>query len=370
MFYFVALYLLPVGYIDEEGHAILRRMQRDKDKLDVYRRAQPQLMLKNVGLCTSIEFPSSDMSNSELSFGQQKLMYKNANIVIEEKIKLSDRAKQNARHALAKARIKNSASSVGNLVQFKTKPLHSIALPTLELTTTEDEAAKATAVVHVLESSRQGQRRGGLLSAMPPSPLSSSSTSQTSTPSGPPPRKTKLDHIKISQYIGKLMDAEDGALTQWEKDLQIRRQHEKSDKLRQSKRREKPTEKKHSMLSIERRLSATIRHVFAARGELADAEKEARMPTAKDLLPSYTIADVRSFLDTFQRVDEDMSGTLDVNEWVEFLTGDHNKTITKHQARTLFNTVDMTSQGKCCELVLTHAGVKKLFWTLLPATAV
>lgn len=339
--------LCHVGYIDEEGHAILRRMQKDKDKLDSYRRSQPQIMLKNVGMCTSIEYPSSDMSNAELNFGKQKHMYKNAVVVIEDKVKLSDRAKENARHALAKSRIKNSTANVGKLVVFQKKPLNSVALPTLLLNQTEEEAAKAAQKVHVLESGRQGQRRGGLLSASTVSALSTASA----TSSLPPPPKKKLDHIKISQYIGKIMDADDGKMTQWEKDLEIRRQHEKNDKLRKKKRRRKrPTDKKHSMISIEQRLGAAIKHYYASRGELADAEKEARMPTAKDLLPSYTIADVRNFLETFQRVDVDLSGTLDVNEWVEFLSGDNNKNITKHQARTLFNSVDMTLQGECAVL--------------------
>lgn len=81
------------------------------------------------------------------------------------------------------------------------------------------------------------------------------------------------------------------------------------------------------------------------RGDLAEEEKECPMPTPKDLLPSYTLQDVKNFLDTFQRVDEDLSGTLDVNEWVEFLSGDKTNGLSKNQARKLFNNVDMTSQG-------------------------
>lgn len=42
---------------------------------------------------------------------------------------MTDRAKQNARHALAYARIKNASGSVGKLVTFESAPLHSIALP-------------------------------------------------------------------------------------------------------------------------------------------------------------------------------------------------------------------------------------------------
>jgi hypothetical protein len=348
--FFVGVPLLP-GYIDEEGHAILRRMKKDKDKLDVYCRSQPQLLLKNIGLCTSIEFPSSSMSNSELNFGKQQNMYKNANIVISEKQKMSDRAKQNARHALAKARIKASAGAVGSLVHCQKSPLHSITLPALadaEDDSGEKQQSKPPPVVHVLDAGRQGKRRGGLL-GVPPALSASTSTSALGDVSAPPPRRKQLDHIKISQYIGKIMEAEEGAATQWEKDILTRQQHEKNDKQRDRRRRRrgrKPTEKKHTMTSIERRLGTTIKHFFALKGELGEDEKEARMPTAKDLLPSYTIADVRNFLETFQRVDVDLSGTLDVNEWVEFLSGDNNKNISKHQARLLFNNVDMSSQGK------------------------
>ena len=339
------------GYIDEEGHGILRRLQKDKDKLDVYGRSQPQIMLKNVGMCTGIEFPSSDMNNAELSFGKQQHMYKNANSVISERTKMSDRAKQNARHALAHARIKNSAGGVGKLVQFTKPTVHSIALPTLPVH--DPDAPKVQGEIHALEASRQGKRRGGMLAQ-----LSSHSTGSLLSPTGglsmvPPPPKKKLDHIKISQYIGKIMDAEDGAVTQWEKDIATRQQHHHTDKISKKKRKEKRgPAKKHTMVSIERRLSTTIKHFFALRGELDEAEEEIRMPTAKDLLPSYTLADVRSFLDTFQRVDVDMSGTLDVNEWVEFLSGENNKNISKHQARTLFSNVDMSSQGQIRCLVV------------------
>ena len=276
-------------------------------------------MLKNIGMCTSIEYPSSDMSNSELSFGKQKSMYKNANVVISEKAKLSDRAKQNARHALAKARIKNCAGSVGKLVHYSEKPIASLQLPSIS-----DKDDTDQPVLHSLDAGRQNKRRMAVslpdpkLIGSQPQSLSGSSNAASEMTS-PPPKK--LDHMRLSRYIGKVMDADDGVTTQWEKDLEVRQKRNKNEKLREKKRRNrrKPAAKKHTMVSTERRLGTTIKHFFAVRGQLNDHEKEARMPTAKDLLPSYTIADVKNFLDTFQRVDVDMSGTLDADE-VIFVT--------------------------------------------------
>jgi Ca2+-binding EF-hand superfamily protein len=61
-------------------------------------------------------------------------------------------------------------------------------------------------------------------------------------------------------------------------------------------------------------------------------------------VPNYKLADVRNFLDGFFRVDKNLSGLLDVDEWVEFFLT-MNKSMTAQAARQLFSHVDTNRDG-------------------------
>ena len=61
--------------IDAEGQRILRKMALSTDRVQVYERAQPTLLIRNTYLSTSVSLPSLDsMRKTEISFGVQKVI--------------------------------------------------------------------------------------------------------------------------------------------------------------------------------------------------------------------------------------------------------------------------------------------------------
>lgn len=60
--------------IDAEGQNILRKMAQSTDRVQVYERAQPTLLIRNTHLSTSVSLPALDsMRRTEISFGLQKV---------------------------------------------------------------------------------------------------------------------------------------------------------------------------------------------------------------------------------------------------------------------------------------------------------
>jgi hypothetical protein len=60
--------------IDGEGHKLLRRVNHQEDRKEVYDRSTSKLLLRNVSLSTAIEVPSAaNIEMSEVTFGSQKV---------------------------------------------------------------------------------------------------------------------------------------------------------------------------------------------------------------------------------------------------------------------------------------------------------
>ena len=68
-------------YITQEAYRILAQVNQDKNKVDVYERAEPSLMLRNLAMSTSVVFPDKDASFREANFGAQKVK-KNVNFAL------------------------------------------------------------------------------------------------------------------------------------------------------------------------------------------------------------------------------------------------------------------------------------------------
>jgi Ca2+-binding EF-hand superfamily protein len=66
--------------------------------------------------------------------------------------------------------------------------------------------------------------------------------------------------------------------------------------------------------------------------------------TTRALLPYYKIEDVKNFMETFSKVDEDFSGDLDIDEWVK-LFALLNENVPAQQARMIFMKVDDNQDG-------------------------
>jgi hypothetical protein len=60
--------------IDIEGHHILRKLAQSQDRVQVYDRSQPTLLVRSAALSTSVTLPALDsMRRTEISFGSQKV---------------------------------------------------------------------------------------------------------------------------------------------------------------------------------------------------------------------------------------------------------------------------------------------------------
>ena len=58
---------------EQDAHRMLSQVHSDKNKVEVYDRAEPALMLRNLAMSTSVQFPSDNVSFVEASFGKQKV---------------------------------------------------------------------------------------------------------------------------------------------------------------------------------------------------------------------------------------------------------------------------------------------------------
>lgn len=52
---------------------MLAQVNADKNKVDVYERAEPSLLLRNLANSTAVQFPNENVNFPEASFGKQKV---------------------------------------------------------------------------------------------------------------------------------------------------------------------------------------------------------------------------------------------------------------------------------------------------------
>jgi Ca2+-binding EF-hand superfamily protein len=129
-------------------------------------------------------------------------------------------------------------------------------------------------------------------------------------------------------------------------ELELLQRKKTQNKLSRRQRYGENFQSKQSILILERKLVSAIRYFHAevnsdGRKLLNVAKCELK---TRDLLPSYTMADVENFLNIFSRADKGYSGDLDENEWVDFFTK-FNKSMTPLAARQLFSSVDLNHDG-------------------------
>lgn len=64
------------GLIDTEGRAILRKIGMNPDRVQVYDRSQPTLLIRNPSMSTSIQLPALEqVRKTEINFGMQKVSF-------------------------------------------------------------------------------------------------------------------------------------------------------------------------------------------------------------------------------------------------------------------------------------------------------
>lgn len=109
--------------IDNEGMRILRQVASKVDRVQVYDRSQPTLLVRNPSMSTSVTLPPLEqVKKTEILFGAQKDLYKNAEKVLAEKHDMSN--KYSIRGAVAIARIEQNLRRVNSMIHLIAPPNH------------------------------------------------------------------------------------------------------------------------------------------------------------------------------------------------------------------------------------------------------
>lgn len=318
------------GAIDGEGYRLLRQVASHQDKVIVYDRASSVLMLRNPALSISCEMPAlADVRASEVNFGAQKGMYKNADKLLAERESMS---KNQMRHIISLARIEQNVRKVNSMVHVLPPPAHDdVVLPKNASTSTIED-----------DNNKDNDMRTKYRLEMSASMVSDEARA----------RQRPLDKAFIQKLMDKVGDATDNG-PDWE--AKLRESVMKKEALKRKKTKEKISVQARE--GIERRLQNAIKSKLrsmgsggvtsppsTAPGAPNSPDKKKFVLTNRMLLPSYKMADVRGFLDVFNRTDEDFTGDLNINEWCKLFSV-FSKSIPQHEIKLMFLQVDTKKEG-------------------------
>ena len=358
------------GTIDEESHTILRGFSVDKSKVSQYTDTNKGvILLRSPSLSTSIELPHlENMRRAEVSFGNQKDYYKNAEMVLNDRDNIK---KDKMREAITLARSDVNVRKLGSMIHL-IDPIQvdEVAIP-------HDNPAKEFQEKTAKEMRKMQIRlmqSSNLLEKEIPE-IFDDIEGEDGELREKKERKP-LNKSKISDILKKVNEAADP------------KYHDKWDKLysmsrgKSKKQGNLPVEAKEE---LEKKIRAAIRDAYAeyAKVEAKQKEEEEKklmnmgimsfdsadkdkddddfdenespkierkkslIPIREQekkggvtletrlLLPYYKAENVRRFMDIFTKVDEDFSGDLDMNEWVKLFTG-MNNSVPVQEARSIF----------------------------------
>lgn len=411
--------MMREGAIDGEGMRILRKIGRDDEAVNVYDRSQPTLLLRNATLSTSVTLPPLGGGQiTEIKFGVQKDMYKNAKKELLEKDRTSS-AQQ--RFSIASARIEMNVNRVKNMTHLIQPLSHEEVILPKANGESEEELNKLRT-----EEQRMQLRLMKSAALVPADavakarPLDKDSLSRWQTKvkeansSAGTDNKYKvrtkqkarlpLSQVAVNNLENKLMQAIRG-------EYRARVRKNRDEKIAQEAQRlasmppapllsspqQEPIDKNTALkggikqLSIDTAAPAiqrqpsslfspligspmpaqqakTVDQVFEVKeeedNELMDEEEEDEDSiaaaatkamresvkqrrtglTTRQLLPYYKLEAVHQFMDIFAKVDENFSGDIDVNEWIQ-LFGSLGQSIPEQEARMIFMKIDKDSDG-------------------------
>ncbi len=270
-------------------------------------------------------------------------MYKNASTIINDKIKGRPSNENIARNTIALSRISAIIQHTGNMVHFSNQSAHAdVALPPLLTGKAAGDEEETKQTYSTLARDRgTGLRRGGDFGLG--THLNRSSSSQDGDDYTTHPgelEKKVLDREKIMSIMNKVKQANDDSIPDWEKKQDRFRFLRKQQSKRELSSRKGATHE--VLVLLERKLKNAMKSVHQ---ELDTSMEDIRKNLkTRDLLPHYKIGDLRNFLEIFQKVDDDYSGDLDIEEWSNFFAA-FNKAVTQHQARLLFSKIDQDGDG-------------------------
>jgi Ca2+-binding EF-hand superfamily protein len=237
----------------------------------------------------------------------------------------------NARHSLALLRLKQNITKAGPMTQEE-QSLYSddISLPSIALQDPEDS---------------KDEKQGGTTDSKKTRGQSKLLVTNSDQHADDTTKKKKPDQDKLDSVVKKVMDAQQESIPPWEEELN----RKKDMKMKKSMRRRRANNSQHShttIVAIERKLACSIKRchdVDKEEGSGIPCEEKVVLK-ARDLVPHYKLSDVKNFLNAFFRVDKNLSGYLDVEEWVEFFLA-MNQLMSSQSARQLFSHIDSNRDG-------------------------
>jgi len=294
--------------IDDEGCHILMSLTGKASKTEIYERTVPQILLRNPSLSTGVKMPSlNSVHRTEAKFGQQKNMYKSANNVLMEKDNVP---KKFLRHAITLAKIEHRVKDLGSMVKI------------IDPIVRDEEVS--------IDGSSKVKRHHHF--------HHNDNTVRFDT------QKTKpLD----KNLLNKLVQKVDGIYQDHSLDQSKYEVYSKHSALKRNKNK---TSHSSNIELIESKLKQAISDCYnEQRAEnITKADVVGNMAkanlTTRALLPYYKLEDIKHFMEIFQKVDEDFSGDLDIDEWVN-LFASLNQNISAHEARLIFLKLDKDQDG-------------------------
>lgn len=256
-------------------------------------------------------------------------MYKNASSIIRNHAKNRPTSVLLARHNIAVARISKHVARAGKMLQCNQHPAHGdvVDLPLLVGKEAGDDVEEDSSrpKIEVLQRGRNLSRRSANVGM--------GRYDNTSV--------KRLDKERIANIMQKVTDASLEATPDWEKTLDSNRRR-LAKRSHKEKKGDCYTNQHEVMLALERKLKYAM--MSAHQGVDSDTMEVRKNLTTRDLLPFYQISDLKNFIEIFVRVDDDFSGDLNVNEWLEFFIS-FNESVTGAQARRMFAKMDEDADG-------------------------
>jgi Ca2+-binding EF-hand superfamily protein len=223
------------------------------------------------------------------------------------------------------ARINDSAKRIGKMVRTTETKIREVPLlPTKETYPAEDKGSVFTSSSGAVITTSDGSRIM-VLSGREKQP--------------------ELDMNKVSALMQRMSEAVDSGSADHSESSSQRVSSKYGSSAAAGSKARKPIKRMASAAEsnealLEKRLVAAIRSANTTRIE--DTQRSDL--NTRQLLPFYKLDDVHHFIEIFQKVDEDYSGDLDVEEWCNFFLA-LDKNVSRKQARTIFNHLNPSGSG-------------------------
>jgi Ca2+-binding EF-hand superfamily protein len=279
-----------------------------------------QLLLRNPQMAAAVKVPiAANVSVTELTFGNQKELYKNANKILHA----SNRKSQTlTRHLITMKRIE-----------------HDVKL------------AKCNKMLHSLEMGVELNDRGLLLEEncsleeqLQQEQLASEMRMMRSSHLVPDECRGQKGILDEGLLEHRLHESAEDAMRELNRellqDIEELKLRPKVNKKANFRRRTDD-----SRMALEKKLQDAILKINerdSLRSVIPIRTK--KKLTTRDLLPFYRLEEVQHFLDIFASVDQDQNGALDMKEWISIFTA-IDSALPLHEIISMFDGVDTRMEG-------------------------